>query len=141
MPRTSPPLKFVFDYKRFHCRIPIIPVRFIRNDNVSTQIINAVLDSGADAITIPKDLAVWLQLKLEPRDTPAMTAAGTIKAYKAIVPGFVLGQGGREVNYKNIEVCVMENCPYILVGISPVFEDYIVIINAYQNKFTLEPRQ
>jgi|GEM_PF-6307878 len=33
----------------------------------------------------------------------------------------------------------MENCPYILVGISPVFEDYKVIINAYQNRFTLEP--
>ena len=140
MPRTSPLLKFVFDYKRFQCRIPVVPIRFIRADNVSTQIINAVLDSGADTITIPKDLAIWLKLKLEPRDTPAMTAAGTIKAYKAIVPGFILGQGGREVNYKGVEVCVMENCPYILIGISPVFEDYKVTIMAYQNKFTLEPK-
>jgi predicted aspartyl protease len=140
MRRTSPLLKFVFDYKRFHCRIPIVPVRFIRADNVSTQIINAVLDSGADAITIPQDLAVWLKMKLEPREIPAMTAAGTIKAYKAIVPEFILGQGGREVNYQDIEICVMENCPYILVGISPVFEDYKITIMAYQNKFTLEPR-
>jgi len=116
-------------------------VRFIRDDNVSTQIINAVLDSGADAITIPKDLAVWLQLKLEPRDNPAMTAAGTLKAYRAIVPEFILGQGGRDVKYKDIEICVMENCPYILIGITPVFEDYKVTIDAYQNKFTLEPRQ
>jgi predicted aspartyl protease len=94
MPRTSPLLKFVFDYKRFQCRIPILPIRFIRDDNISTQIINSVLDSGADSITIPKDLAVWLKLKLEPRDTPAMTAAGTVKAYKTIVHEFILGQGG-----------------------------------------------
>lgn len=139
MPRTSPLLKFVFDYKRFQCRIPIVPVRFTRADNVSTPIINAVLDSGADTITIPRDLADWLKLKLEPRDTPAMTAAGTIKSYRAIVSKFILGQGGREVKYKEVEVCVMENCPYVLVGISPVFEEYIVIINAFQNKFTLEP--
>jgi len=59
MPRITPLLKYTFDYKRHHCRIPIIPVRFVRSDNVSTQIINAVLDSGADAITIPKDLAKW----------------------------------------------------------------------------------
>jgi len=140
MQRTSPLLKFVFDYKRFQCRIPIVPVRFIRDDNVSTQIINAVLDSGADTITMPKDLAVWLKLKLEPRDTPAMTAAGTIKAYKTIVPEIILGQGGREVKYKDVEICVMENCPYILIGISPIFEDYKITIMAYQKKYILEPK-
>lgn len=141
MPRISPLLKFVFDYKRFQCRIPIVPMRFIRDDNVSTQIVNAVLDSGADTIKIPKDLAVWLQLKLEKRDIPAMTAAGTLKAYKATVPRFILGQGGREVSYKDAEICVIDNCPYILIGINPVFQDYKVIISAYHNKFTLEPRQ
>ena len=57
MQRTTPLLKFVFDYKRFHCRIPIVPVRFVRSDGVSSPIINAVLDSGADALTIPKELA------------------------------------------------------------------------------------
>ena len=82
---------------------------------------------------------MWLQLRLEPRDTPAMTAAGTTKAYKAIVPELILGQGGREVHYKNTEVCVMENCPYILVGISPIFEDYKVTIIATKKRFMLEP--
>jgi len=139
MSRTSPLLKFVFNYKRFQCRIPVVPVRFVRADGISTQIINAVLDSGADTITIPQDLATWLQLKLEPRDTPAMTAAGTIKAYKAMVPELILGQGGRDVHYKNIEVCVMEKCPYILIGISPIFEDYKVTVIASQRQFILEP--
>jgi predicted aspartyl protease len=141
MTRTTPLLKFIFNYKRFQCQIPIVPVRFVRDDKVSTQIINAVLDSGADTITIPGDLAEWLKLKLEPRDTPAMTAAGTIKAYKAIVPEFIVGQGGREVRYKDIEVCVMDQCPYILVGILPIFKDYKVTIMASKTQFILEPQK
>jgi predicted aspartyl protease len=141
MPRTTPLLKFVIDYKRFHCRIPIVPVRFVRSDNVSTQMINAVLDSGADAITIPKELADWLQLKLEPKKTPAMTAAGTTNAFVGKVPAFILGQGGREVTYKDVEVYTMEHCPYTLVGITPVFEDYNVTIQASQKRFRLEPRE
>ena len=139
MPRITPLLKFAFDYKRFHCRIPIVPVRFVRSDNVSTQMINAVLDSGADAITIPKDLAEWLQLKLEPMKTPAKTAAGTTNAFIGKVSEFILGQGGREVIYKDVEVCTMEHCPYTLVGISPVFEDYNVKIMASQKRYILEP--
>ena len=139
MPRITPLLKFAFDYKRFHCRIPIVPVRFVRYDDVSTQMINAVLDSGADAITIPINLAEWLQLKLEPMETTAKTAAGTTNALIGTVPEFILGQGGREVKYKDIEVCTMEHCPYTLVGISPVFEDYNVKIMASQKRYLLEP--
>jgi predicted aspartyl protease len=101
--------------------------------------INAVLDSGADAITIPKDLAEWLQLKLEPMKTPAKTAAGTTNAFIGKVSEFILGQGGREVIYKDVEVCTMEHCPYTLVGISPVFEDYNVKIMASQKRYILEP--
>jgi hypothetical protein len=141
MPRTTPLLKFVFDYKRFHCRIPIVPVRFVRFDKVSTQIINAVLDSGADAITIPKELAQWLQLKLEPVKTSAMTAAGTTNALVGKAPEFILGQGGREVKYEDVEIYTMEHCPYTLIGIAPVFEDYDVTILASQRRFKLEPRK
>lgn len=141
MPRSTPLINFVFDYKRFNCRIPIVPVRFVRFDNVSTQIIHAVLDSGADAITIPKELAQWLQLKLEPIKTSAMTAAGTTNAFIGKVPEFILGQGGREVKYQDLEVYTMEHCPYTLVGIAPVFEDYNVTILASQKRFKLEPRK
>lgn len=116
-------------------------MRFVRFDNVSTQIINAVLDSGADAITIPKELAQWLQLKLEPIKTSAMTAAGTTNAFIGKVPEFILGQGGREVKYRDLEVYTMEHCPYTLVGIDPVFEDYNVTILASQKRFKLEPRK
>lgn len=70
-----------------------------------------------------------------------MTAAGSTEAFKATVPLFVLGQGGREVKYQDVEICVMENCPYILIGIYPIFEDYTVLIKAHTKKFTLEPHE
>lgn len=141
MQRTTPLLKFVFDYKRFHCRIPIVPVRFVRSDGVSSPIINAVLYSGADARTIPKELAEWLQIKLVPTKTSARTAAGTTNAFIGEAPEFILGQGGREVSYKDVEVYTMEHCSYTLVGITPVFEDFNVTIQASQTRFRLEPRE
>jgi predicted aspartyl protease len=103
--------------------------------------IHAVLDSGADALTIPEELAGWLHLKLKPQKTPARTAAGTTNAYVGTVPQFILGQGGREVKYTNIEVYTIEHCPYTLVGIAPVFEEYNVTIRASQKRFTLTPEE
>jgi hypothetical protein len=52
-----------------------------------------------------------------------------------------LVKGGREVKYQNLEVYTMEHCPYTLVGIAPVFEDYNVTILASQKRFKLEPRK
>ena len=65
MLRITPLLKFVFSYEKFQCRIHIIPVHFISIDNKSTPIFHAVLDSGADTLTIPKDLAEWLGVPLK----------------------------------------------------------------------------
>ncbi len=70
-----------------------------------------------------------------------MTAAGTTNTFIGKVPEFILGQGGREVKYQDLEVYTMEHCPYTLVGIAPVFEDYKVTILASQKRFKLEPRK
>jgi len=51
-----------------------------------------------------------------------------------------LGRGGRVVQYTDIDICVMDKCPAILVGIHPIFEDYKITIMAYENKFNLEPK-
>lgn len=75
MSRITPLLKFVFSYEKFQCRVPIIPIRFVSIDNKSTPIFHAVLDSGADTLTIPKDLAGWLGVKLQPKVTPTATAS------------------------------------------------------------------
>jgi hypothetical protein len=78
---------------------------------------------------------------LVPTKTSARTAAGTTNAFIGEAPEFILGQGGREVSYKDVEVYTMEHCSYTLVGITPVFEDFNVTIQASQKRFRLEPRE
>jgi len=140
MPRTTPLVKFIFKYDSLGCDITRVPINLIGSKGRKTGIINGVLDSGADEITIPKDLAEWLELDLILRDKPIHTAMGEKKAYSANID-FILFRGGksREVYYKNIEICVIEGCPDILVGIEPVFKDYNIIIKAYKKKVIFEP--
>lgn len=126
-------LKFTFSYDELS-GIPLVPINFFYKDGAPTQPFNnAILDSGASEITIPKALSDLLELKLKPRNQPAQTAGGEVEAYTAKT-NFNLGRGGRVVKYTNIEICVMENCPAILVGIRPIFEDYKVTIMAYKRK-------
>ena len=106
-----------------------------------TQIIKGVLDSGADEVTIPKKIADYLELTLLPREKKILTAGGIREAYKSTVT-FYLGRGGREVEYKDVEICVIDNKDVpVLVGIVPVFMDYDVIIQAYRNRVILEPKK
>ncbi len=59
-------LKFTFQYDE-QGMIPLIPVNFFYKDGTPTQPFqDAVLDSGANQITIPKALADILGLKLYP---------------------------------------------------------------------------
>jgi len=139
MPHTRL-LKFTFAYDELY-GIPLVPINFFYKDGTPTQPFNnAILDSGASEITIPKSLSDLLELKLRPRTRPAQTAGGEVKAFTATTD-FNLGRGGRVVKYTDIDICVMENCPAILVGIRPVFEDYKVMIMAYKRKCILEPKE
>ena len=133
-------LKFTFPYDELY-GIPLIPINFFYKDGTPTQPFNnAILDSGASEITIPKTLADLLELELRPRSHPAQTAGGEVEAFTSTTD-FNLGRGGRVVKYTDIDICVMDNCPAILVGIRPVFTDYKVTIMAYKKKCILEPRE
>ena len=133
-------LKFSFSYDDLS-GVPLVPINFFYKDGTPTQPFNnAILDSGASEITIPKVLADLLGLELKPRDHPAQTAGGEVEAYTAKTD-FNLGRGGRIVKYNDIEICVMENCPAILIGIHPIFIDYIVTIMAFKKKCFLEPKK
>jgi predicted aspartyl protease len=140
MTRTSPLIKFSFNYSQFGCNIPLVPVRFETSEGQKTRIINAVLDTGSDNIVIREDLANWLKISLTKRAQPANTAGGQQPAFSGTIPVFILGRGGREVRYENIEISVIKNNPAILVGIDPVLDDYIVELDAHNRKFTLTPR-
>jgi len=132
-------LKFTFRYNGKPPKIPLIPVRFIDNNNKPTPTFNAILDSGADEITIPKALADLLKYKLKERSEKINTAGGEIKAFKTNGK-FNIGRGRREVKYSNINICVIDHDIPVLVGIKPIFNDYKVKISAYENRFSLEPK-
>jgi len=140
MTRISPLVKFSFNYSQFGCNIPVVPVRFENADSQSTRIINAILDTGSDNVVIREDLANWLNISLTQRASPANTAGGQQPSFSGNVPVFILGRGGREVRYENIEISVIRNNPAILIGIEPVLDDYIVELDAHNRKFTLNPR-
>lgn len=133
-------LKFNFTYDdRFG--VPLIPITFFKKDGTKTQLLNnAILDSGAYEITIPKALADMLGLELRPRSNPVHTAGGLIEAYTATID-FTLGRGGRFVEYNDVGICVMKQCPAVLIGIHPIFQDYDVTIMAHQRKCILTPRK
>lgn len=148
MPHTTPLLRFEFNWRRFPLpsTVPLIPIRFIYKDSSgqqkNTPLIYAVLDSGADAVTIPKDMADNWNLTLQqlPPNIGVNTASGKIPAFISKID-FLVGQAAaRTVKYEDVEICVIQGCPAILVGIHPVFEDYDVTIKAEERRYVLEPR-
>ena len=55
----------------------------------------------------PKELAELLKYDLKERPEKINTAGGEISAFK-IVGDFSIGRGGREVEYNNVEICVVD---------------------------------
>ena len=145
MPRTSPLIRFGFNWSRFPFPsiVPRIPIKFTYTENnqeKTTPLFYAILDSGAEAITIPQRLAESWHLTLTELPDPANTAGGQVRAYKSKID-FSIGQvTARTVKYENIEIYVLPGCPDILVGIHPIFEDYDVNIKASDTRYVLEPR-
>ena len=85
-------LKFNFIYDDCF-GVPLIPITFYNKEGSRTQLLNnAILDSGAYEITIPKTLADLLGLELRPRSNPVHTAGGLIQACTAKID-FDLGRG------------------------------------------------
>ena len=133
-------LRFTFNYGTHPPQIPLIPIRFFDNEKSSTPTFNAILDSGADEITIPLELAEYLGYKITPRTEKINTAGGEMNAF--ISKGdFCIGRGGREVVYHSVEMCVVDHDIPVLIGIKPLFNDYAMSIHAYDNKVVLTPKQ
>ena len=73
---SKSPIKFTLKYKGNPPSIPLIPIRFFDSDDIPTLTFYAILDSGADEITIPKELADILGYTLNRRKRKINTAGG-----------------------------------------------------------------
>ena len=84
-------------------------------------------------------LANELKLKLTKKKNKGQSAGGKVDVYKAKT-NFNIGRSKVLVNFTDIEISVLNDLESILIGISPVFEEYIVEIDGYNKKFKLTPR-
>ena len=119
-------------------KIPLIPVAFIGESGRKT--IYALLDSGADTIIIPLELAKELGVRLKEMSEPIRGVGGTTKGYEGYV-FFELGIGERKRPYGEIFVRACELKNIIIVGRKPVFDDYKIEFLQFDNKIILTPKE
>ena len=130
-----PVSKFIFEY----CRYPVIPVKFYYKDK-ETPVIDALLDSGGDFIVIPMPIARYLGLKLKKAGS-VDTAGGTTSLYKTKL-NMDIGKGEYINTYSNLQIHVSErNDIPVLIGRSPVFEDYEIIFKKFKNQLILKSNE
>ncbi|UCB58554.1 MAG: retropepsin-like domain-containing protein [Thermoplasmatales archaeon] len=121
-------IRFIFDYFKY----PVIPVKFYCNGK-DTPFIDALLDSGGDFIVIPMPIAKYLDLKLKKAGS-VDTAGGTTSLFKANL-NMVIGNKEQTVTYNNLQIHVSSrNDIPVLIGRSPIFEDYEIIFKKYTNQ-------
>jgi hypothetical protein len=123
---------FIFEYFKY----PIIPVKFFYK-NKKTPFIEALLDSGGDFIVIPMPIAKYLNLKLE-KAGEVDTAGGSTSLFKSYID-IAIGKNGGYTDYKNklIYVSTREDIP-VLLGRSPIFEDYEITFKKQKNQLILK---
>lgn len=129
-------LRFELTYEGM---FPLVSVQFFNGDR-TTPYNHIKLDSGSNMIVIPKTIADQLQLVQTPiADT--QTGGGPVRTYRANV-NFRLGSNDRYVEYTDIEINILDRvgAPTV-IGIRPVWENYIVTINAHEKRIIMEPRQ
>jgi hypothetical protein len=125
--------KFIFEY----CRYPVIPVKFYYKDK-KTPFIDALLDSGGDFIVMPMPIAKYLGLKLKKAGT-VDTAGGTTSLFKAILD-MAIGKKNKIALYKSSQIYISaRNDIPVLLGRSPIFEDYEITFKKQKNQLILKP--
>lgn len=124
--------RMIFKYVKY----PIIPVKFFYKDK-KTPFIEALLDSGGDFIVIPMPIAKYLELDLETAGE-VDTAGGAVPLYKAYID-ITIGKNGYIEEYKNnlIHVSTRSDIP-VLLGRSPIFEDYEITFKKRRNQLILK---
>ena len=119
---------------------PTVPITFFYKDGTPTQTFNdAVLDSGAYGVAIPLSLAAVLELEMTMLPQPGQTAGGPVDSWMASAD-FRIGRGGVYIDYKDVDICILDWETRILVGMNPVFKDFIVTIDARDKKVSLVPK-
>ena len=118
---------------------PFVPciISSKKKRNRSTE---GLLDSGSDGVVIPRTLAEYLELDLEPAREPMMVADG--KDMERFVSKIMLtiGRGGRYSDPVEVEVSVpAEGNPPVLIGREPIFRLYTITFVEAEKRLEMKP--
>ena len=122
---------------------PLLPVRFYnpKKKNLRTPIFEALLDSGSDGVHLHRDISDSLGLsRLKKTESEGM--GGKYKCFETEV-GLIIGRGGRIIDFGVVKAVFPEidlNVP-LLIGRSPVFEEYQIIFEEFKKRFKLIPKE
>ena len=121
---------------------PYMPI-YLYYKEKKTLPIEGLIDSGSDYLFIPKGLADFLNLPKGKKEE-IHGACGSCYGIETQV-GLILGRGGgnREMDYGYVRACYPEKERFnpILIGRTPLFEEYRVVFEDYKKKFKLIPRE
>lgn len=115
---------------------PFIPI-ILYNKSKRTPVIEAIIDSGADFIHISRALAENLGLE-EGEKIESSGMGGNYFTYETKV-GLKIGRGIKAIDIGYVKAFYPEedkNVPF-LIGRHPVFENFKIIFEEYDKKFTM----
>lgn len=119
---------------------PTLPCRF-RSAKKESGILNGLLDSGADGITIPKILTKRLGLELEEADSIGVIGGMARRGVAEV--DLIIGSHGRYTELKDVEVSVPldEEMGPVVLGRNPIFKHYDITFSDADLKVTLTPHK
>lgn len=127
--------EYVFEYNDY----PLIPIKFYYEEK-ETPFIEGLLDSGGDFIVIPLAIARYLKLKLQKAGN-VDTAGGTTSLFRTTL-NMTLGATENKIQYSKLEIHVStRNDIPVLLGRSPIFEDYEIVFKKHKKQLILNPIQ
>ncbi len=120
---------------------PFVPctISSKKKRNRSTE---GLLDSGSDGVVIPRTLAEYLELDLEPATAPMIVADGRNMDRFVSRAVLTIGRAGRYSDPVEVEVSVpAQGNPPVLIGRNPIFRQYRITFIEAEKRLEMKPYQ
>lgn len=118
----------------------MLPCRF-RSKIATTDVLDGLLDSGSEGISIPKILSE--QLAVDPREAEPIGVLGGTARRGVVTVDLIIGSHGRFTEFKDVEVSVTldEEVGPVILGRAPIFKHYDITFSDADSKVTLSPHK
>jgi len=117
---------------------PFIPCT-ISSERRKSRSTEGLLDSGSDRVVIPRALAKFLELDLEPAAIPMKVADGRDVDRFVSKVDIAIGRGGRFSDPVEVEVSVpAKGNPPVIIGRGPIFRQYKITFIEAENRLEMK---